>query len=314
MLLGSLLTSAASARKIEAELRDVYGPESGAVDEVLKSGDEAHVFAGQFQGQAAVYKRLMTPDAAQKLAETELELRFLSAALAEGPARVAPFLGVLPDTGCLILGRAPGARVSLALKTEDRAERSRVMALCGQWLADVAALRQEIRPFWSRKMVRKLSGGLPETSPQAALLIGDTLARMEALGLPHRRKPLTHAMAHGDFAPVNLSVEGDTVWAYDIQGGHVLPLARMAARFLTAACLYWPGLPGPLGLDAEDLAAFDITRILPPEEQGEIFAFFVAEQMLRRISSENRKGEARETALTRLQALHDQLPPVEGVT
>ena len=309
MKLGALLSAGASAREIEAEMRAIYGGESGTVHDVLKAGDEAEVYAGRFQGQKVVFKRLLTADAAQKLQETEAELGYLADAFADGLVRVVPFLGALPETGTLILGRAPGERVSLALKTQDRAERSRVMALCGDWLAAVAPLRVETRPFWSRKMAQRLAEDVGD-----APLIRTTLDRVEALGERHRRAPLTHAVAHGDFAPVNLSVDGGTIWAYDIQGGHVLPLARMAARFLVAACLYWPGEAGPLGLDAEDLEAFDVSRILPPEEQGEVFAFFVAEQMLRRVVSEGRQGEAREVAMMRLQALHDQLPPVGGVS
>lgn len=312
MKLSSILSSGASARRIEAEVREAFGTEAGQIDEVLKTGPEADVFAGRFRDRAAVFKRLLTDDAAQKLVETEAELEFLTQAFGQGPVRIVRLLGTLPETKTLILERAPGERVSLALKDGDRAARSHAMAMCGNWLAAVASLRSETRPFWSRKIAERLRRDAADIPTDVTPLFQATMERMETLGLRHRRAPLTHAVAHGDFAPVNLNIDDNAIWGFDIQGGHTLPLARMAARFLVAADLYWPGATGPLGLDTEDLAAFDITRILPADEQGDIFTFFVAEQMLRRIMSETRTGQAATVARTRLQALHDQLPPKES--
>lgn len=308
MDLGAILSSGKSARHIRVELAKTYGAGAGEIDEVLKSGPEAVVFSGRFQGAPAVFKQLLTPDAVQKLDETEQELSYLSGVFPDGPVRAVPFLGVLPESRTLVIGRAPGERASLVLKTDDRAARSRAVALCGDWLATVAALRQETRPLWARRIAGQIAEEARRLPAEHAQLFDATLERMAALGMKHQRAPLTHAIAHGDFAPVNLNIDGDTVWGFDIQGGHYMPLARMAARFLVAGCLYWPSAPGPLGLDADDLAAFDIKRILPVEEQGDIFTFFVAEQMLRQVQGHGRTGPALETAILRLQALHDQLP------
>ena len=105
MKLGALLSTGASAREIEAEMRAVDGDESAGLDEVLKASAEAEVYAGRFRGQDAVFKRLLTADAAQKLQETEAELDYLTSAFPEGAVRAVPFLGALPEANALILGR-----------------------------------------------------------------------------------------------------------------------------------------------------------------------------------------------------------------
>ncbi|PSL18913.1 hypothetical protein [Shimia abyssi] len=312
MKLGDLLSAATAAREIFQEVDARFGPGAGEVGDVLKAGREVRVFAGRFQGKAAVFKQLLTDDATQKLSDTEAELAFLAEALPGGAARAVPFLAALPQTKTLILGHAPGQKVSVALKTDNRSERSRVMARCGDWLAKVAPLRTEMRPFWGRKIARRAGEGDGRVPEGGEKLFQSTLDRMMAIGLRHRGQSKSHAKAHGDFAPVNLNIDQDTVWAFDIQGGHSLPLARMAARFLVAASMYRAGAPGPLGLDADDVMAFDVGQILPDDEQTELFAFFVAEQFLRRLKSEGRTGEGLKSALTRLEVLHDQLPEIRG--
>ncbi|GAA6179866.1 hypothetical protein NBRC116594_13040 [Shimia sp. NS0008-38b] len=314
MQLDRLIAAQEAASSIETELGSRFGADAGGIAEVLKAGDEAMVFSGTFQGRDAVFKQLLTPDAVQKLAETRDELTFLCEAFADGPVRAVAFLGDLPGSQTLILERAPGMRASVAMKSGGRAMRSHVVARCGDWLAQVAPLRQQVRPFWGRKIARRITEDTGAVPPEAADLFERAWQRMAAIGKTHKGIGIQHTMAHGDFAPVNLNVDGDTVWAFDIQGGHSLPLARMCARFLVASSIFKEGVPGPLGLDKDDVQAFDVARILPPQEQGAVFAFFVAEQFLRRLKLTHPSEAQLKRALPRLEALTQGLALTEEHT
>lgn len=307
MDLEAVLAAGEHARFIEAELLDVHGPDFGELDEVLKVGPETVVFSGRFNNRNAVFKRLLTADAEAKLDTTKTELAYLTQALREGPHRVAPWLASLPESKTLVLGKVPGERASLLLKTSNRHARSDTISLCAGWLGRVAPMRSEQRPFRPHNIVRRFSESDVRGQGDAAGIISNTIEQMTRLGRRHRGKPIAFSVAHGDFAPVNLNIDGATVWAFDIHGGHYRPLARTMAWFLVAACITWPSAVGPLGLDPEDLAAFDTANVLPADDRENVFAFFVAEQFLRNVLSRNLTGDRLEIAVSRLKSLNEHL-------
>ncbi|MBA83408.1 phosphotransferase [Thalassobius sp. S69A] len=278
-----LLQGGRRAEEVQAALTARFG--AGAeVAQVLKLGTDSAVFAGVFQGQDAVFKQFFTPDAAQILARMSEELLYLDGALGQGAYRVNRLLTTLPEAGLAVLEKAPGQRLSKLIKSDDPDARGRSIALAANWLATVAPLRAQQKRLGGTRMARQLEGlnleALPPEDRQLSLAL---LAALKRFGKRIRGGDLTHTVAHGDFAPVNMMSDGQTIWAVDIQGGARFPLARIMARFLVAKDLYaHRQVPRKWGLDADDLHVFTDAQILPMPELQSALPYFVGQQFLRR--------------------------------
>jgi len=281
------------ARKTQEVLDARFGPGASEIEEVLKSGYDAIIFAGQFRGQRAVFKQFLRGDCAGTVQRMEEELGFLHNHLGDGTCRVNRILAALPRDGLAILEYIPADRVSLVLKADDPQKRADVLALCGAWLATVAPLRTEMRRLGRTRLERQFDDlNLHALSAQDKDLVQGLTQAARALGKQIKGTHVSHAIAHGDFAPVNMMSDGRTIWAVDIQGATRFPLARIVARFLVAKDIY-AARPAARrwGLDADDLRCFAPERILPDPELAAVLPFFVAQQFVRRfVSSYPQRG------------------------
>ncbi len=282
-LLDRLLDDGRRAEAIQSLLNTRFGPHEATIEEVLKSGPDAIVLQGRFRGQPAVFKRFLRGDVAETITRMQEELSFLSRNL-HGPLRANALLACLPADGLVVLQKAAGDRVSLILKADDAALRSRVLNLSGQWLATVAPLRSEQRRLGPHRLERQFKGLLLDgLAPQDRQLVQQVINAANGFSRAFVGVKAVHAIAHGDFAPVNLVSDGQTLCAVDIQGATWFPLARIAARFLVAKDLYSSrSTPREWGLDADDLADFAPGSFLPAPEMTTVFPFFIGQQMVRR--------------------------------
>lgn len=281
------------ALEIQEVLDARFGPGMSEIDEVLKSGDDAIIFAGLFRGQRAVFKQFLRGDGAETVLRMEEELRFLYSRLGGGLCRVNQLLAALPEDGLAVLEYVPADRVSLILKADDPQKRTDVLALCGTWLATVAPLRTDMRRLGRSRLDRQFEDlNLQELSAQDRDLVQDLIHAARTLSKRIKGSQVSHAIAHGDFAPVNMMSDGRTIWAVDIQGATRFPLARIVARFLVAKDIYSARQAAQKwGLDADDLRCFAPERILPKVELTAVFPFFVAQQFVRRfVSSYPQRG------------------------
>lgn len=282
-----LLRDGQRARQVQAALDNRFGPGAARIDAVIKGGRDAVVLAGVFQGQAAVFKQFLGGDVAQVIPRMQEELTLLDQHLGQGACRVNRLLAALPEDGLAVLERVPGERVSLILKSDDAARRAVVLALCGDWLATVAPLRAEPKRLGGSRLERQFADlSLDGLLTQDRALAEALMDAARRFGKRVRGMDAVHTIAHGDFAPVNMMSDGETIWAVDIQGATRFPLARIAARFLVAKDLYsqrksqrqW-------GLDADDMAALNPARLLPAGELETTLPYFIAQQMVRRFVS-----------------------------
>lgn len=302
-LLDRLLADGQQAEEVRTLLNARFGPNAVEIEETLKSGADSLVLKGRFRGQPAVFKRFLIPEAADTITRMQEELSFLSEHL-NGRFRVNRLLAAVPDHGLAVLELAPGERVSLIFKSDDTARRTQVMGLCGQWLAAAAVLRTETRKLGPHRLERQFADlslenlgwddrRLTQRVMDAARLFSRAFAGMQA----------KHAIAHGDFAPVNLVSDGQSVCAVDIQGAAWFPLARTVARFLVAKDLYSPReAPRAWGLDADDMAVFNPAAVLPPAELSTALPYFIAQQMVRRFVTTYRDRGGHPAARARLQS------------
>lgn len=282
-----LLRDGQQARQVQAALDAQFGPGAARIDEVIKSGRDAVVLAGVFQGQATVFKQFLRGGVAQAIPRMQEELTLLDQHLGQGTCRVNRLLAALPEDGLAVLERVPGERVSLILKSDDAARRARVLALCGDWLAAVAPLRAERKRLGGSRLERQFADlSLDGLSAEDSALAEGLMEVVRRFGKRVRGMDAVHSVAHGDFAPVNMMSDGETIWAVDIQGATRFPLARIVARFMVAKDLYsqresvrkW-------GVDADDVDTLNPARLLPEQEWQTTLPFFIAQQMVRRFVS-----------------------------
>lgn len=276
--LGRLLRSGEAAQRFQAAL-DRHFPGEAEIEDILKQTDDWPVCSGRFRGQAAVFKQV-TPTSIDKARQ---ELTFLADHLGQGPYRVARHLADVKEQGILITEHVPGERVSITLKNGSDADRDRVLRQCSGWLRTVADLRSGSGGFAFRNFITAL-----QDLDQSVLARQDQDLVRQVLNAVKTQRPhlrgiqITRAVCHGDFAPVNLHADDTTIWAYDIQGGPRIPLARAAARFLVAKEIFSPPADDlSFGLTARDLRVYDPASILPPDEADRVFPLFVTEQFVR---------------------------------
>lgn len=300
-LLDRLLEDGRRAQEVQALLAARFGADVAQIDEVVKSGGDSVVMAGQFGQAPAIFKQFLTADAAEIITRMQAELRVLNTHLDSGPYRANAVLAALPKAGLVVLTRAPGQRVSLILKS-DRPDRQPVLRLCAGWLARVAPLRSEPRKLGPKRLARQfadldLSGMLAEDRA----LITRVMQATQDFGQQIQGMQAVHAVAHGDFAPVNMVSDGRAVWAVDIQGATWFPLARIVARFLVAKDLYSDrAAPRDWGLDADDLYDFAPQNVLPPAELTTTLPYFIGQQLVRRYVSSYPDRGGHPAARTRL--------------
>ncbi|WP_319826179.1 hypothetical protein [Thalassovita sp.] len=302
-LLERLLVDGQQAEAVQTLLNARFGPSAAEIDETLKSGADSLVLKGRFKGQPAVFKRFLTPEAARTISRMQEELSFLSEHLTDR-FRANRLLAAVPDQGLAVLELAQGERVSLIFKSDDAVRRAQVLALCGQWLSATAALRNEPRKLGTRRLERQFTDlSLEMLVPEDRALAQRVMDAARGFSRSFAGMQAVHAIAHGDFAPVNMVSDGETVCAVDIQGAAWFPLARTVARFLVAKDLYSQrAAPRLWGVDADDMAAFNPAEILPGVEMTTALPYFIAQQMVRRFVTTYRDRGGHPAARSRLQS------------
>lgn len=301
-------------RRIRAEFEAALEPGSFRLDNKLRARTDAMVFDGEFRGERAIFKVYIQKNARSRIRESQRELDYLHAALPEGPARVAPCLGVLPELNTMVLGFAPGLQVSELLKSAELAEREAVTAACGRWLATVSALRNKRASFRPRRFLDDLRGlDFRDLDAPMLDLASQTRRHVIALGRSLRGTEAAYAIAHNDFTSSNLHYDNGTVWAFDIQGRAYLPMARMVARFLVTRDI--PSEPATdlrWGLDRWATKAFGTEGLLQGDDLNLLLPFFVGDQMLRRFVRAYGQPWASPHSPTRLAAYLEEIQR-EGV-
>lgn len=296
-MLDRLLRGGEVAQEVLSALEAAFGPGAAEIDEVIKVGSGSVVLSGTFRGQEAVFKQFTGKDAAQTVSAAKAELAEMGAHLTD-LYRVVPCLAALPEDGIIVLGMAPGQRMSTALKTATPDTRRALVAASGAWLR-AASFRRDLRRFRATRFMQRLRDhDLKGFAPDDASLARDMLATLSRQADELDCEPLCFAIAHGDFAPVNLNVAGDVITAFDIQGGHYMPLPRIAARYLSAKDIFAPIGQMRHGLEAGDLNAFDREALLPG--QGPVFRWFFGEPLFVRFVTSYAERGGHEGAKARL--------------
>lgn len=268
---------------------------------IIKDSPEALVGSGTFEGQPAVFKIYRTPTADQDVTNAAAGLRQYSARLRASDVAVVSVLAKAPEVGLLVMEEAQGTLVSRLLGN-PKIDQKALMQRVARWLLVCSGDDFSERRLAPNKFLKPLEEQQTRLSDgDRSGTIGDLLQALKQQRPALRGRAVLWAPSHGDFAPVNMSDDGERLTTFDVQGFPTLPLVRVAAHFLVAKDLT-RAVKGPLnrGLDAQTTNTF--LQALGPNVGGDTQAirFFVGLSMLKRLLGDDFKGKGRANALLRV--------------
>lgn len=306
---GAALLDADLIGAMQIELSDCFAHDQARLTGLLQNKPESSVFTGSFRGQAVVYKKFKTGNAADVVAKSCAELKYLQANL-PSPFFANRCLGTAPERGWIVLSKVPGVTVESAIAQSGRAERCRIMSLAGGWLNACCQLRSETRAVHPQRFVRKVlamdCSGLVGKDLETSRELTEHVRR---LSRRVRETRTIYTVAHGDFTARNLHYADRTVHAVDIQGGYWFPAVRIAARFLVARDFYRDLPTDPLwyGLNAEDSAGFLAAAGGASGEQDPVLQFFILEQFTARFIGNYARASLQPGVYKRIESLMSAL-------
>lgn len=272
---------------------------------VFKHSEETLVMAGRLRGRDVVIKQMLgkDPEARAKAQADELAIQHVH--MGAGFDRVPEPILPLPKHGIVIMEHAPGQRVDKALR--DGGDRAEILRKSARWLGKYTELRRVGDTFgggyWIKTRKSELNAMPPNQDHSRIAGLIDFMERERArIGTC----ALTRVRSHGDFSPLNLIVDGNTMWGVDIQNTHWIALAKDIARFLVHLEISVPNgaTDGPLGFAKSDIEAFLMDdRLITLEECDRVLPFFIAVELSGRLRTEVRDT----TTMKHARALADRV-------
>ena len=237
-LIHRAISTRKARRDVQTALSDAFGADAPSSLRLIKDSPLARVAEGRWQGRQIIVKQFHSPEPASLIAAMLAEHKRLGALFPHDGLKVAALRAHAPAQGLVILDKAPGIPLDLALDPCTATERARLVGHAGAWLArslgDSRAAGSFRPRFWLDRLDRD-SADLPLT-PDDRALFGRTMDQLHALGTQLKRGAIPKGAVHGDFGPYNLhwDARDQSLWAFDIQRTSDLPLALDMARFLVA--------------------------------------------------------------------------------
>ena len=225
-------------RDLQTALSDAFGPDAPGSLRLIKDSPLARVAEGNWRSQQIIVKQFHNPEPDSLIAAMLTEHKRLGALFPHDGLNVAALRAHAPAQGLVILDKAPGIPLDLALDPCTATERARLVGHAGAWLARSLGDSRapgSFRPrFWLDRLEQDIAG-LP-LSPDDRALFGRTMDQLRALGTRRKRGAIPKGAVHGDFGPYNLhwDAHGQSLWTFDIQRTSDLPLALDMARLLVA--------------------------------------------------------------------------------
>ena len=269
----------------------------------LKIGDDSTVLTGTFHNTPCVFKWFHGTKAGQIVTATQSELAAVAPRLSSGPLQINACLAALPDLGVVVLGFAPGPRLTHVIADADSATRAALMTQAGAWLNAYVGPRHRIGSFGPGYWLKRLRDRPVPKSDEG--LMATLLAALMDMAEVLKGSSVTQAATHGDFAAINLHYADGVMTGVDVQGTAWLPQARDVAKFLVWTTLHCP-TSGPTlcGVPRSDLAAILAGKPMPLTEVETILPFFIGTQLYGRLLENHR--HAIRGDITR-HAIHDFL-------
>ena len=246
-------------------------PLAGArVLRLIRDLPQRRVWEIRLQGERAFLKQFRTADPAATALGAVRRLDEAAAAFGNSPDCVAPALTVLPEAGAVVLRAAPGVPLVQALDSAPAAERARLVARAGAWLAHLAGPAREEGRFGPRFWLRGIEERLAATT-------GDWADRALAGTRVER------ARLHGDLTGDNLFYDAvtDRMTGIDLQDWGAVAVVRDAARLLvwleSRRAIPLPRIDGIAAPDYQALTA--VPGLIAPDQRA-LLRFMIGEIML----------------------------------
>ncbi|MEM9432431.1 MAG: phosphotransferase [Pseudomonadota bacterium] len=259
--------------------------QSFALKDVLKLAKGRQVFLVRFRGEKAVLKRFL-PDGehppAQIVAALCAELQLQGPRMKEGPFQLNQCLLARPDLGLVVLSHARGRRMTDVLSEAHETKRRRLFMRSGQWLSHYVGQRRRASVFGPRYWLKKRqSTDISMLQLDDRQLLRDLLKALGRWAENIQGCPVEQGAIHGDFAGLNLHVQGGVLTGIDVQGECWQAIARDAARFLVWQQTRDTQIRGTqnYGIDQRDWQAFFSSGVLGAGEQETTVPFFIGDRL-----------------------------------
>ena len=241
------------------------------------------VFQGRFQGQEAVFRLALSPEAQKTAAQEWDELARVWPYMNTPPLTVQAPLFHAPEAGLTITALAKGEGLLTALWRLPPEERAAPIALSADWLYKFTAPSIEARPP-NRRPWRSWAEKAAEQQPH------DSLRAVEARVLQKMKKLYRQidfpewrvALAHGDFHLNNLFWDGEALTGIDLGATNHAPLYKDIARALVhmARRGMLPSGARRFGVDAAAFEAFAQRFQLSDQEENGFLPYFICFETL----------------------------------
>ncbi|MEL7345434.1 MAG: phosphotransferase [Pseudomonadota bacterium] len=244
--------------------------------ELIKAGRRGAVFSGYDRDRRVVIKLHYGAEGREEAAAAARAMMRLEAWMDAGADRVPLLLDHLAEDGVIVAEFAPGVRLD-RLMAERPHDRAALIARAATWLtvcSGHAAAREAFQGrFWIKSRAASLEGLEGPDADMAQRLLSEISGLRDRLA----GREFAKYYAHGDWAPHNMIVDGDTVFGVDIAVRRPILRAKDIARFLVYLVAHVPG-PAPLcdGVPVGDLEA--MSR-LPEAGDAQLMRFFIGVEL-----------------------------------
>lgn len=271
--------------RLPAELAGLAALADARVLRMPRDLPQRRVFQIRLDGRTAFLKQFRGKDPVAMARGAYRRLTEAAELLGPGPNRVAAPILDLSHAGLLLSEAAPGQPLARALERANPAQRARLIARLGGWLAALAASGRETGHFGPHFWLT--SSQARADAAQAGWIDRDLLrallARMRADARDLRQAPVIRARLHGDLTPDNLFYDDATgrLTGIDLQDWGMTALVRDMARPLvwleSRRTAPQPRLDGVAAVDHHALSG---VPGLMPDDQRPLLRFMMAEIML----------------------------------
>lgn len=264
--------------------------------QALKFAKSSWVFAANLNGDKVVIKRFFNVDRAHTVRSLKGELDRLEVTFGAGDCQANRCLMAWPEDGIAILSHAPGPRLDLKIAAARGGARAKLLSHAGRWLATYPGDRRRMSTFgpgfWIKRSLARDHSSIDDADKP---LLDDMIALLRSQNERVKGCAVVQTASHGDYVGMNAHYHRGTIYGVDIQGECWVALAREAARFLVWLQIHDPDRPTGRthGLRRDDVQAFLSSGVLPPEEHGTTFPFFVGEQLYGRFVEDYHRSDIR---------------------
>lgn len=271
-----------------ATLREAL-PELARLGEpdLIKAGRRAAVFSA-LDDQRRVLVKLYYEDGGRDEARAAAKaLNRVESWMDEGRDRVPLLFDHNEENGVLITEFAPGQRLDqmIAAHPERRPE---LIARAARWLDTLSRFAAVREPFQGRFWVKSRGAALEGLSSRDKDLGAALMSEIARLRDGLAGRVVAKYYAHGDWAPHNMILEGETLFGIDIAVRQPILRAKDIARFLVYLAAHVPGPPPMLnGLSERDQTAM---ASLPEAQDNEMMRFFIGVELADKLARNHDDG------------------------